>query len=367
MSANTVSEGVVIRGLRHRFARGDESQPVLDDINLDLNAGEIVIMTGPSGSGKTTLLTLIGALRSIQEGSLRIMGQELMGLPPDELVNIRRNIGFIFQAHNLLDALTARQNVRLALEIAGKDTTDADERAEEILTRLGLGERVEYKPDGLSGGQRQRVAVARALVTQPRLVLADEPTAALDEESGQIVVELLRERADQDGVTVLIVTHDNRILNSADRIVGMMDGRIASNIVVEETLEICQFLQKCDVFQNMSPDELTEISQKMLIEQFEPGSEIIRFGDEGDRFYVVRDGELDILVPDDDEMKVVTQLRKGDFFGEAALITGEPRNATVVARGVVDVYSLDKPSFQEALSASKSFSDQLRARFFQRF
>lgn len=366
MSPDSSEPGVVIRGLRHRFARGDDSRPVLDDINLDLNPGEIVIMTGPSGSGKTTLLTLIGALRSIQEGSLRIMGQELMGLEADELVNIRRDIGFIFQAHNLLDALSARQNVRLALEIAGKDISNADALADEMLTRLGLGHRIEYKPDGLSGGQRQRVAVARALVTRPRLVLADEPTAALDEESGQIVVELLRERADQDGVTVLIVTHDNRILNSADRIVGMMDGKIASNIVVEETLEICQFLQKCDVFQKMTPDELTEVSQKMLVESYEPDAEIIRFGDEGDRFYVVRDGVLDVLVPEGDRMKTVTQLGKGDFFGEAALITGEPRNATVVARSPVDVYSLGKESFQEALAASKSFSEQLRARFFQR-
>lgn len=359
-------DGVLISELRHRFAKSDESRPVLDNINLELMPGEIVIMTGPSGSGKTTLLTLIGALRSIQEGSLRIMGKELRGLTADDLVSIRRDIGFIFQAHNLLDSLTARQNVRLALEIADKDMTDADRKSEEILSRLGLGHRVKYKPDGLSGGQRQRVAVARALVTQPRLVLADEPTAALDEESGRIVVDLLRERANEQNVTVLIVTHDNRILDSADRIVSMMDGRIASNIVVQEALEICEFLKKCPVFEKLSPDELTEISQKMLKHEFEPGLKVIEVGEEGDRFYVVREGELDVLVPKDGKMQQVTTLGKGDYFGETALITGEPRNATIISQTHTQLYSLDKVSFQEALAASASFSEQLRARFFQR-
>ena len=366
MNIDIADAGVIIEGLRHRFARSDESKPVLDDINLTLKPGEIVIMTGPSGSGKTTLLTLIGALRSMQEGSLRIMGKELHGLTADDLVSIRRDIGFIFQAHNLLDALTARQNVRLALEIAGKDTTDADKKSEAILTRLGLSERVNYKPDGLSGGQRQRVAVARALVTQPRLVLADEPTAALDEESGRIVVELLRERASEQNVTVLIVTHDNRILDSADRIVNMMDGKIHSNIVVQETLEICEFLQKCPVLEHMTPDELTEISQKMLKHSIDPDKKVIEIGEEGDKFYVVREGNLDVLVPENGKMQKVTTLGKGDFFGEAALITGEPRNATIIARSHTELYSLDKPSFQEALAASATFSEQLRSRFFQR-
>ena len=366
MDTDIVNGGVVIRELRHRFSRGEESKPVLDCINLDLRPGEVVIMTGPSGSGKTTLLTLIGALRSMQEGNLSIMGRELSGLGTKELVSVRRDIGFIFQAHNLLEALTARQNVKLALEIAGKDTAGADHSAGEILTRLGLGHRVDFKPEGLSGGQRQRVAVARALVTHPKLVLADEPTAALDEESGRIVVELLKERAQQENVTVLIVTHDNRILDSADRIVSMMDGRIASNIMVNETLQICEFMMRCPVFSNSNADELTEISQKMLHESYPADVEIIRIGDEGDRFYIVYEGELDVLVPDNGGMKRVTTLKKGDFFGEAALITGEPRNATVKSRGPVELYSLDKTSFQDALAASASFSDQLRERFFTR-
>lgn len=339
---------------------------MLDNIDLDLSPGEIVIMTGPSGSGKTTLLTLIGALRTLQEGSLRIMGQELNGLSADELVIVRRQIGFIFQAHNLLDALSARQNVRLALENAGSVPNDADARTDEMLERLGLGHRILYKPEALSGGQRQRVAVARALVTHPRLVLADEPTAALDEESGRSVIQLLRERASEEGTTVLIVTHDNRILDTADRIVAMMDGRIVSNIKVQETLEICAFLQKCPLFEHMSPDELTEISQKLRIESYAIDAEVIRYGDEGDKFYVIRDGELDVRIPDGITSKSVKRLGKGDFFGEAALISGAPRNATIVARTQVHVYSLDKPSFQAAIAVSASFSEQLRSRFFQR-
>jgi putative ABC transport system ATP-binding protein len=197
----------------------------LFDINLTIKAGEIVIMTGPSGSGKTTLLTLIGGLRSVQEGSLKFNGQELLGASNEELVQVRRQIGYIFQAHNLLDFLTAMQNVQMSLELQRNISQwESYIQSETMLQAVKLGDRINYYPSDLSGGQKQRVAIARALVSHPKLVLADEPTAALDSKSGRDVVNLMQQLAKEQDCTILIVTHDNRILDIADRIINMEDG-----------------------------------------------------------------------------------------------------------------------------------------------
>jgi putative ABC transport system ATP-binding protein len=201
---------------------------------LEVYAGEIVIMTGPSGSGKTTLLSLIGGLRSVQEGSLKFLGEELCGASQSKLVQMRRKIGYIFQAHNLLGFLTARQNVQMAVELNHHiSQSTAISQSEDMLTSVGLQERTNYYPDNLSGGQKQRVAIARALVNHPPLVLADEPTAALDKQSGRDVVEIMQRLAKDQGTAILLVTHDNRILDIADRIVEMEDGlltRDAQNV-----------------------------------------------------------------------------------------------------------------------------------------
>ncbi|PZV13062.1 MAG: ABC transporter [Pseudanabaena sp.] len=219
------------QNLNHYFGDGDLRKQALFDINLDIHAGEIIIMTGPSGSGKTTLLTLMGGLRSSQEGSLKILDREIHGADKTSLVQIRRNIGYIFQAHNLMTFLTAKQNVRMALELHdGDGTSDLDASATAMLEAVGLGHRLDYYPDSLSGGQKQRVAIARALVSQPKIVLADEPTAALDKKSGREVVELMQTLAKQKGCTILLITHDNRILDIADRIVYMEDGKLVPNI-----------------------------------------------------------------------------------------------------------------------------------------
>ena len=217
---------VHIQHLNYFFGAGDLSKQVLFDISLDLPKGQIVILTGPSGSGKTTLLTLAGALRRLQDGSLRVLGKELVGLGDRALVNVRRNIGFIFQAHNLFESLTASQNVEMAVELTGNFSSKRDQ-AVAMLSALGLADRVDYKPQSLSGGQKQRVAIARALVNHPQLILADEPTAALDKKSGRDVVDIMHDLAKQQGCTILLVTHDNRILDIADRIVYMEDGRLS--------------------------------------------------------------------------------------------------------------------------------------------
>lgn len=221
---------ICVRNLNHFFGKGQLRKQVLFDVNLNIGAGEIIIMTGPSGSGKTTLLTLIGGLRSAQEGSLLVLDKELCGAKSHQLVKARRDNGYIFQAHNLHESLTAVQNVRMGLEVHGNmSPKEMYTRSVEMLDLVGLGNRVNYYPDDLSGGQKQRVAIARALVANPKIVLADEPTAALDKKSGRDVVNLMQSLAKEQGCTILLVTHDNRILDIADRIVYMEDGKLAKN------------------------------------------------------------------------------------------------------------------------------------------
>jgi len=219
---------VFIKHLNQYFGSGQLQKQVLFDINLEINAGEIVIMTGPSGSGKTTLLTLIGGLRSAMSGSLRVLGRELRDASQRQLTQVRRSNGYIFQSHNLHGSLTALQNVKMGLEVhKNLSFSQMQTRSQEILEAVGLGSRLNYYPDDLSGGQKQRVAIARALVSHPKIVLADEPTAALDSKSGRDVVNLMQKLAKEQGCTILLVTHDNRILDIADRIVNMEDGSLA--------------------------------------------------------------------------------------------------------------------------------------------
>ena len=236
--ASNLEPSIQIRNLNFHYGEGDLFKQVLFDIDLEIYPGQIVILTGPSGSGKTTLLTLIGALRTIQDGSLQVLGQELKGLSPKKLVQIRKNIGFIFQAHNLFYSLTARQNVMMSTDLLKHEGGNAmaTKKAVEILTQLGLGDRIDYKPHALSGGQKQRVAIARALVNRPNLILADEPTAALDKKSGRDVVTLMQKMAKEENITILMVTHDNRILDVADRIINLVDGNLESDNVVNDSL-----------------------------------------------------------------------------------------------------------------------------------
>jgi putative ABC transport system ATP-binding protein len=216
-----------IEHLDHHFGRGSLRHQILFDLTATIHPGEIVILTGPSGSGKTTALTLVGALRSAQRGSLRVLGVQLVGAAKRERVRLRRQIGYIFQHHNLLEALSASQNVEIALALhSGVRGREGRRRAAAMLDSVGLGDLLDAPPDQLSGGQKQRVAIARALVGDPRLILADEPTASLDRQSGREVVNLMQELARGRGVTVVLVTHDSRILDVADRILHLEDGRL---------------------------------------------------------------------------------------------------------------------------------------------
>ena len=366
MLAAAAEPVVRVRALNHAFGSADYRKRALDDINLDLLPGEIAIMTGPSGSGKTTLLTLIGALRAVQEGSIHAYGRELRALSRRELVDARRRIGFIFQGHNLFDSLTARENVNLALDLTVSDRRERDRRAADILTRLGLGDRMTHKPQTLSGGQKQRVAVARALVNRPGIILADEPTAALDKDSGREVVNTLKNLAEEDRASILLVTHDPRILDVADRIINMVDGRIASDVVVKRTLLISQFLQRCPLFADQPPAMLAEFAERMTRESFPPGVAIIRQGEIGDKFYVIESGTVEVSGMKDGVPFGGITLTTGDVFGEVALITGKPRNATVVARGPVVTFTLAKEHFDEARQRSRTLEEQLRDVLYRR-
>jgi putative ABC transport system ATP-binding protein len=361
-----VESVIHIQHLNHYYGEGETRAQVLFNNRLEVMPGEIVIMTGPSGSGKTTLLTLISGLRTVQDGSVKVLGRELNALGSAGMIQLRRGIGFIFQAHNLFDSLTAYQNVRMALELQDFSSQAADARIRELLTHLGLDHRIFHKPSQLSGGQRQRVAIARALAARPKLVLADEPTAALDEKSGRDVVTLLKRMANEHGTTSLIVTHDNRILDVADRIVNMVGGRIKSNVRVKEAAAVCEFLAKASVFRDLTPTQLADVAERMRRTVFPAGTVIVRQGDIGDKFYLIRGGSVNVLQGAGPEEHRLAVLKPGEFFGERALITGEPRNATVVAAEEVEAYTLEASEFQEALEASAPFKEQLYRVFFQR-
>lgn len=225
--ASTVS----IEGLSHWYGRGGNRRQVLESVNLRIEPGEVVLLTGPSGCGKTTLLTLIGALRTVQDGQVTVLGQPLNGAGRGARQRLRRRIGMIFQGHNLLRCLTAEQNVQMGADLLlNRSYLARRDLAREWLRAVGLGDHLGKLPHDLSGGQKQRVAIARALAAQPQLLLADEPTAALDSSTGREVVDLLKRLAREQACSVLMVTHDPRILDVADRLVKMEDGRLLTSI-----------------------------------------------------------------------------------------------------------------------------------------
>ena len=214
-------------GVRKVFGAGNIEVVAVDKVDLQVAAGELVLIMGPSGSGKTTLLSMLGGLLRPTAGRIWIAGEELTALSERRLPEVRRRlVGFVFQSFNLLEALTATENVEVALDVAGKRGSEARKSAIDVLSRLGLAERLSFRPRSLSGGEKQRVAVARALVNQTRLLLADEPTANLDAKHGREVMFLLREVARDGGRAVVVVSHDERIRAVADRVLWLEDGRM---------------------------------------------------------------------------------------------------------------------------------------------
>lgn len=218
---------IAVQGLTKSYGEDETAVHALRGIDLEVRGGELLLMLGPSGSGKTTLLSIMGCILTASGGSVRIHGRETIGLKQSRLPQIRLdNIGFIFQGFNLFPALSASENVEIALDLKGVRGTKARRCAGELLERVGLGDKLSAFPANLSGGQKQRVAIARALAGDPRIILADEPTAALDSTSGRVVMEMLRELARTQHRAVCVVTHDSRVFSYADRIVHIEDGRL---------------------------------------------------------------------------------------------------------------------------------------------
>ena len=222
---------VVVDNLSHAFGQGEMRREVLQNISFSIEPGEVVLLNGPSGCGKTTLLTLIGALRTVQQGEVSVLGESLHGAGRRRRQQVRRRIGMIFQGHNLLRCLTAEQNVQMGADLLPDLSYRARrDEARQWLRAVGLEDHMAKVPHDLSGGQKQRVAIARALAANPRLLLADEPTAALDSRTGREVVELLRRLAREQSCAVLMVTHDPRIVDVADRLLQMEDGRLKNAV-----------------------------------------------------------------------------------------------------------------------------------------
>src|SRR5215470_17038589 len=257
---------IAASGLNHWYGSGKLRRQILFDVSADVRAGETVILTGPSGSGKTTFLALIGGLRAAQDGSLRVLGREMAGASESARLEVRRSIGYVFQAHNLLDTLSTLENVEMSvLPDSFRSGAARRRRAADLLASVGLGEHLESPIDQLSGGQKQRVAIARALAGDPRILLADEPTASLDKRSGRDVVDLMRNLAHRQDCAVLLCTHDNRILDVADRILHMEDGRLSSfaSAVLSNTRQLLDTLAS-----NNRKGELTRQVRELPVPQF---------------------------------------------------------------------------------------------------
>lgn len=227
MTATATGAAIALTGVTKEFGTGDTKTVALADIDLGLPYGELVLLVGPSGCGKTTLISVVAGLLDATRGRVEVLGEDLTAMPGGRKVRFRgKNIGFVFQQYNLLPTLTAVENASVPLLIAGRPRAEARARAAELLAGVGLGSRLNSYPNQLSGGQQQRVAIARALVHEPRLLVCDEPTAALDAASGRTVMDLIRKVAVQPDRAVVVVTHDSRVYDFGDRIVRMADGRV---------------------------------------------------------------------------------------------------------------------------------------------
>jgi len=221
---------IEINNLTKIYNESEVKVKAVDKVSLSFEQGEFAAIVGPSGSGKTTLLNLIGGLDKPTEGSIIVDGTNISGLSSSKLIDFRlRNIGFVFQAYNLIPVLTAKENVEFIMELQGKSRIERDQRAIELLSAVGLGDRVNARPAKLSGGQQQRIAVARALASKPKFILADEPTANLDSKSTETLLDIMEKLNKEEKITFIFSTHDQRVVNKARRVITVEDGHIVSD------------------------------------------------------------------------------------------------------------------------------------------
>jgi putative ABC transport system ATP-binding protein len=357
MGTPSIQPAVSIRGLSYWYGEGANKASALTEIDLEIDRGEVVILTGPSGSGKTTLLTIIGALRRVDQGKARVLGRDVGRLDAAGRVALRRDVGFIFQFHNLFDSLSAIENVRMATALKPGTVAAMNDRAEAILTRLGMDDRMDHLPSQLSGGQNQRVAIARALVNQPALVLADEPTASLDAQSGQEVITVLHELATgPNRTTVLIVTHDQRVLDRADRIVNLVSGRIVSNVRPDRAVHIVGMLKVLPRCAKLGPATLTRIAERLTTETRPAGELIVREGEVGERIYLINQGIAEATT----QGQPPRQLLPGDAFGQVTEFSDIPVGETVISRTPLELFVLTHDAYQEVLQTDKDFAQHVK-------
>lgn len=222
---------IEVKNLEKTYNDSEVKVHAVQGVDLNIEEGEFTAIVGPSGCGKTTLLNMVGGLDQPTNGSIRIGDTMLEDLKPSELINFRlNNIGFVFQAYNLIPVLTAKENVEFIMELQGKSKKERDVRSIGLLTEVGLGDRVDSRPSKLSGGQQQRVAVARALASKPKFVLADEPTANLDSKSTETLLDIMEKLNKEENITFIFSTHDQRVVNKARRVVTLEDGKIISDV-----------------------------------------------------------------------------------------------------------------------------------------
>jgi putative ABC transport system ATP-binding protein len=308
-----------INDLVVQYSSGGYAVRPIDGLNLEVKAGSLALLLGPSGCGKTTLLSCLGGILRPTSGRIALDGADVTKMAADELTMYRRRtVGIVFQAFNLLASLTAIENVMVPMDAAGVSRKESRERAEELLERVGLKDRMRHRPGDLSGGQQQRVAVARAIALDPPLILADEPTAHLDFIQVEEVLRLIRELASGERL-VVVATHDTRMLPLADRVVELVP-HLASTDRPPETIRLT------------------------------PGSVLFEQGSMGDLIYIVSEGELDIVRElssgGEELLRVATP---GDYFGEIGTLFGLPRSATVRARTDAEVIGYTGKAFRERL------------------
>lgn len=362
MAQNTKEPLIEIAELKHAYPMGKGSMEVLHGINLTIQGGKNVLLAGSSGSGKTTLISLIGCLRSVQEGSLKVCGHELKGASQRKLRRMRRRIGYVFQHFNLLDFMTIRQNVQQSLKLQnGYSAKQGRKLADEMLERVGLGDRIHAYPPELSGGQKQRVAIARALVHRPSLVLADEPTAALDSVTGREIVELFQTMVKEQNSAALIVTHDTRILDTADEIFQMQDGYLGAAARENLTLAL----------PTLKDAELEELSRHAEHRIYQPGEIIIQQGEIAKEFFILIKGEIEVLHthPNGEVEHLAFRRARGDFFGEIGLLQeNASRTATVRASDSenVEVLVIGRDVFVKMVGGSKQTKAIIKDEMIQR-
>ena len=359
-SSPDAADLVAAKDLCHWLGEGEYRTQALHDVNLRVAAGEQVLLTGPAGSGRMTFLQLIAGIKPAQQGSLVVLGRQLVGASEGERVRVRRQLGQIFEQGRLLDTLTVRENIQMGTEIAGVDRRVIREWVDELMERFEIIDLGDRMPRRLSDEQRQRAAIVRALAARPKLVVGVEPILPFGKPSGEAVCQQLAEVAEQLPCSLIFASHDNRLLNHATRIVRLYSGSIQSITCVQTDAKIADFLKSLPIFAELTPNRLAYVVDNVVVRELRPGEVLLRQGDAVEYLYVIASGVVDVLREDDAEGTRAKQQSSGDLCGILPLVTSRASGVTVKAHEATVLYELAKESFEEVLRHESSVEDFLR-------